>query len=348
MDRRLTTGLGRLTGSLRRTPFLAGYAVVAVAIVMGLAWLGVQLDAGVVLAVLILGLLLGLVRWPIAFAASVGAVLFLSLVLLPPSLLSVRTFYGERRVVEDGAGRHGLLSGTTIQGIQHYRQLDRRDEPIGYYHRGGPLADVVEAVQAATPAARIQVVGLGVGALAAYGRATDAMTFYEIDPAVVTIARDPRLFTYLADSAASIDVVVGDGRLGLAAAEPGAADLVVDRCVQLGRDPGPSPDPRGDRARPRPASSRRRHRVQRVEPLRRPRAGARCRGPRTRARGPGPGRRPAAGDADADSSHVVVIARDPADLEALTTLPGWRALGPPAARAWTDRCSDLLGALIGR
>ncbi len=348
VDRRQATGLGRLTGSLRRTPFLAGYAVVAVAIVMGLAWLGVQLDAGVVLAVLILGLLLGLVRWPIAFAASVGAVLLLSLVLLPPSLLSVRTFYGERRVVEDGAGRHGLLSGTTIQGIQHYRQLDRRDEPIGYYHRGGPLADVVEAVQAARPVARIQVVGLGVGALAAYGRATDAMTFYEIDPAVVTIARDPRLFTYLADSAASIDVVVGDGRLGLAAAQPGTADLVVIDAFSSDAIPVHLLTREAielDLARLRPGgviAFNVSNRYVDLEPVLA--AAVRELGLAGLARVDDP----PPDDADADSSHVVVIARDPADLEALTTLPGWRALAPPAARAWTDRWSDLLGALIGR
>lgn len=348
VDGRPRTGLGRLTGSLRRTPFLLGYAVVAVAIVMGLARLGVQVDAGVVLAVLVLGLLLGLARWPIAFAASVGAVLVLSLVLLPPSLLSVRTFYGERRVVEDGVGRHGLLSGTTIQGIQHYRQLDRRDEPIGYYHRGGPLADVVEVVQAATPAARIQVVGLGAGALAAYGRATDAMTFYEIDPAVVTIARDPRLFTYVADSAASIDVVVGDGRLGLAAAQPGTADLVVIDAFSSDAIPVHLLTREAielDLARLRPGgviAFNVSNRYVDLEPVLA--AAVRDLGLAGLARVDDPPQ----DDADADSSHVVAIARDPTDLGALATRPGWRALGPPVVRAWTDRWSDLLGALIGR
>jgi len=44
------------------------------------------------------------------------------------------------------------------------------------------------------------------------------MTIYEIDPAIVDIARDPRYFTYLKDSRARLDIVGGDGRLRLAEA----------------------------------------------------------------------------------------------------------------------------------
>ena len=59
------------------------------------------------------------------------------------------------------------------------------------------------------------IVGLGSGALAAYGRAGDTFTYYEIDPAVARIASDPTLFSYLSDSAADTDIVLGDGRLSL-------------------------------------------------------------------------------------------------------------------------------------
>jgi len=57
------------------------------------------------------------------------------------------------------------------------------------------------------------VVGLGAGTLAAYGRIGDHFVFYEIDPAVVQIARSP--FTFLKSSPAQVDVIVGDGRLSL-------------------------------------------------------------------------------------------------------------------------------------
>ena len=79
---------------------------------------------------------------------------------------------------------------------------------------------------------RVGVVGLGVGTLAAYGRPGDRFRFYEIDPAVIQIARDPRHFTYLARSAAEIEVVEGDGRISLAAerarGDPRFDLLVID------------------------------------------------------------------------------------------------------------------------
>ena len=62
------------------------------------------------------------------------------------------------------------------------------------------------------------IVGLGAGTLACYAQAGQRWTFYEIDPAVVRIARDPRYFTYLADCRArgvDPEIIVGDARLRL-------------------------------------------------------------------------------------------------------------------------------------
>lgn len=63
------------------------------------------------------------------------------------------------------------------------------------------------------PGARVGVIGLGVGTLAAYGRPGDVYRFYEIDPAMVQIAR--REFGCLEDSFARVEVVLGDARLQL-------------------------------------------------------------------------------------------------------------------------------------
>jgi hypothetical protein len=74
----------------------------------------------------------------------------------------------------------------------------------------------------------VAVVGLGAGATAAYARAGESWTFYEIDPAVVRIARDPRFFTYLSScSAAPPNVVLGDARLRMREAPDAAYDLVA-------------------------------------------------------------------------------------------------------------------------
>jgi spermidine synthase len=79
----------------------------------------------------------------------------------------------------------------------------------------------------ATPA-RVVVVGLGIGTLAAYGRPGDRFSFFEIDPQVVALSTGTTpVFTYLRDSAATIDLVVGDGRLALERTPTLAADIVV-------------------------------------------------------------------------------------------------------------------------
>ena len=56
----------------------------------------------------------------------------------------------------------------------------------------------------------------GVGTLAAYGLEGDVFRFYEIDPAVVRIARDEGYFDFLRQSRATVEVVLGDARRSLA------------------------------------------------------------------------------------------------------------------------------------
>ena len=71
------------------------------------------------------------------------------------------------------------------------------------------------------------VVGLGVGSLASYAGPAQRWTFYEIDPAVERIARDPSYFTYLEDCGARCQVMIGDARLSLARARPQQFGLII-------------------------------------------------------------------------------------------------------------------------
>jgi len=64
-----------------------------------------------------------------------------------------------------------------------------------------------------TGALRIGMIGLGVGTIAAYGQPGDRITFYEINPLDVQLASTE--FTYLRESQAAIDIVMGDARLSL-------------------------------------------------------------------------------------------------------------------------------------
>jgi spermidine synthase len=68
-------------------------------------------------------------------------------------------------------------------------------------------------------------VGLGAGCLAAYGQPGQHFTFYEIDPAMRRAAE--RYFSFLHDSRATCDVVLGDARLRLAEAPDGQFSLIV-------------------------------------------------------------------------------------------------------------------------
>jgi spermidine synthase len=122
---------------------------------------------------------------------------------------------------------HTLHHGITQHGSQ-FRSGERALQPTSYYHRQGPLGDVVPSCQTLTGCRDVGVVGLGVGTMAAYGRAGDRMTFYEIDPLIVRVAEDRRLFTYLSRSQAKVDIVLGDGRLSLADSTRRHDLLVID------------------------------------------------------------------------------------------------------------------------
>lgn len=137
------------------------------------------------------------------------------------TIYRARTFYGihevTRQLVLDAArdrivNIHVIHHGTTIHGIQ-YLEPDLELEPLGYYHYKGPCGMIMNTIKQMRPeGARIGIMGLGSGAIAAHGRAQDSITFFEIDPEVERIARDPKLFSFLQKAPAQIEVRLGDGR----------------------------------------------------------------------------------------------------------------------------------------
>ena len=141
-----------------------------------------------------------------------------------------RNFYGVLTVKRDPSGRWKTLThGNTIHGRQ-FLEPGRRGEPLTYFHRRGPAGDVMAVLRSKFPEApaRIAVVGLGAGSLAAYARPGDAITFFELDPAVERLARAH--FSYLADAearGAAVRVVHGDARLSLAREEGKRYDLLM-------------------------------------------------------------------------------------------------------------------------
>jgi hypothetical protein len=168
-------------------------------------------------------------RHPVRFGLGLGAILLVGYGSDSGAgrvVYAERSFYGVHRVTTDREQRfYRLLHGNTFHGMQS-RDPEQREEPLAYYHRNGPIGQVFDAIPR-VPNDRIAMVGLGVGSLAAYGRPNERWDFYEIDPAVVRIARNPRFFTFLEDSAASIEVILGDARLQLQNAPDAAYRLIV-------------------------------------------------------------------------------------------------------------------------
>jgi hypothetical protein len=141
---------------------------------------------------------------------------------------SERNFYGVLRIYEQTSPSAGkalfLGNGATLHGMQ-YEAPDLRVRPTEYYGLASGVGRAIAALERERGARRIGVIGLGAGTLAAYGRAGDTLRFYELNPAVLVLARNP--FTYLGDSRARIEVALGDARLSLQRESPQGFDLLV-------------------------------------------------------------------------------------------------------------------------
>ena len=224
-------GVARVPGAALRdagrrlAPYVA-VALVLVAVSAAQSGPSVALFVAVVVFVGAQVILAGRSAWSLA-AGTLIAILLLTVLYAPSRLTRVRTFFGvtEVRSVLNGTA-HSEIHGTTLHGLQF---LDaRRRQPTSYFVESGPLGDVFRDLRRRTPTgASIGVVGLGVGTVAAYERPSDAMTYFEIDQAIVDLARDTRYFTYLRDAPNPPGIILGDGRLSLAATPARSFDLLV-------------------------------------------------------------------------------------------------------------------------
>src|SRR5262249_44000411 len=100
-----------------------------------------------------------------------------------------RSFFGVLEVRRDQDAIR-LIHGTTMHGKQSLVP-SLRQTPTAYFHRTGPIGQVFEELDRQQTAPPLGVIGLGTGTLACYAQPGQHLTFYEIDPAVVRIAREP-------------------------------------------------------------------------------------------------------------------------------------------------------------
>lgn len=296
------------------------------------------------------GVAFNFVRRPLRFGLSLGAIILAATLASAPDVRELhreRSFFGVYRVTaSEGGDLHRLVHGTTTHGAQDLSP-GRERTPISYYHRRSPIAQLVTALPASLTT-RAAIIGLGTGSMACYSKPGERWTFYEIDPTVERIARDPRLFTFLSACAGEVDVVLGDARLRLRdAADRGYGLIVADAF---------SSDAIPIHLITREALALYRSKLGEhgviafhvsnsyldLEPvLGNLAADARMACVAQEDTG-------SADDADprTDGSSWVAIARDARDLRAVAPDPAWRdCRRSPGTAPWTDDYSNLLGAL---
>lgn len=143
------------------------------------------------------------------------------------TLVAVRNFYGALRITQrtvqpDRPPLRAMVHGAVNHGSE-YIEGDWRKVPLTYFGRNSGAGLLLS--RPSTAPRRIGVIGLGAGTLAAYGREGDVIRFYEINPLVVGLAQ--RYFAYMNDSAARVEVVMGDARVSMEREKPQEYDVLL-------------------------------------------------------------------------------------------------------------------------
>jgi hypothetical protein len=140
----------------------------------------------------------------------------------------MRNFYGTLRVREthlppQSDTNRQLMNGTIEHGAEWFAP-QFRGQPLTYYAPNSGLGLAMRLCCGPGPK-RVGVIGLGTGTVAAYGNPGDVIRFYEINPLVERLAR--HWFTFLHDTPAQTDIVLGDARVSLASEPPQRFNVIV-------------------------------------------------------------------------------------------------------------------------
>ena len=142
------------------------------------------------------------------------------------SRLLVRNFYGALRVadiLDEGIPVRQLSHGTINHGEQILDILRHR-WPTTYYGANSGVGLTLRKLQEKGPI-RYGVIGLGTGTLSTYARKGDYCRIYDINPLVMGIARTQ--FTFVPESPATVETVLGDARLSLERDTPQNFDVLA-------------------------------------------------------------------------------------------------------------------------
>lgn len=141
---------------------------------------------------------------------------------------TVRNFYGVLHISDSDdptdENAYRTLTHGTIRHGEQFLSASRRMDPTTYYGPDSGVARTIKTLHAESPL-RVGVIGLGTGTLAAYGKPGDVYRFYDINPLVVQLAGTE--FSFLRDSKAHTETVIGDARLSLEREPPQNYDVLA-------------------------------------------------------------------------------------------------------------------------
>jgi hypothetical protein len=146
------------------------------------------------------------------------------------SIYQDRSFYSLLAVKVDDSPHgkvHKFVHGDTFHNYQ-LRDPALQDVPTSYYIEGGSIHSAVMSARAVNDGPfDIAVVGLGAGAMACYEKPNENWMYFEIDPAVVDLARNTEYFSYVETCAPEADIRIGDARQKLKAVPESSLDMIV-------------------------------------------------------------------------------------------------------------------------
>jgi len=139
--------------------------------------------------------------------------------------VKVRNFYGTVNIFTDRETNKKSMSHGVVTHGEQFLNPDLAKKPTTYYIEKAGVGRAILFKAQQLGSINVGVVGLGVGTLATYGRANDFYKFYEINPQVIELAE--KNFTYLSDTKAKTEMVLGDARIQLANEPANKFDVLV-------------------------------------------------------------------------------------------------------------------------
>ena len=266
---------------------------------------------------------------------------------------SRRSFFGVVQLTRSTEPRLGgevraFRHGTTLHGAQALADA-YRCRPLTYYAPETAIGQVFTEIQRQRPAINVAAVGLGTGAVAAYVRGQDRMTFFEIDPLVVSVASNREIFSYTTECAKGpINYVIGDARLTLSKQPDGQYDILLIDAFSSDAIPAhllTVEAVKGYLARIKPDGVIILHLSNRHLELLFP-ASSVVQAAGGHALFQSYQTPPDTPNYWESSEDVMIVARNPEALRAFKLDSRWGPAPPATVRPWTDDYTNLVGALI--